>query len=321
MSDQSLSGRVVVADDCATDLALLSAFLRKAGCDLVAVGNGTDALAAAVSHQPELILLDIQMPDISGLEVCRRLKQIEAVREVPVIFVSAGSDKPSVLEGFQAGAVDYVTKPYHSPEVLARARTHIDLYRSRREIERLNGQLLAANQTLERLSQTDALTGLANRACYEQGLDREWRRALREQLPLGFLMIDIDHFKAFNDSYGHPAGDICLQKVARAVQGALRRPYDLAARYGGEEFVVLLPSTPREGCVVVAQHILAAVAALDIAHSGSSAADVVTVSIGVAMDLPTDIEAKGQLVEAADRALYRAKAGGRNRQECAWPAA
>lgn len=318
MSGPVISGRVVVADDSPVDLALLRSFLGKAGYDVAAVENGTDALAMVASHRPDLVLLDVQMPDISGLEVCRRLRESAEFREIPVIFVSAGSDSKSILEGFDAGGVDFVTKPFRSPEVLARVRTHIDLYRSRLEIINLNGQLLSANQELERLSQTDSLTGLANRACYEHGLDREWRRALREVVPLGLLMIDVDHFKAFNDTYGHPAGDVCLRSVAQAAQRTVHRPYDLVARYGGEEFVVLLPSTPREGCALVAQRIQADIAALNIAHSGSAAADFVTVSIGVASDIPADIDGKAQLVAAADRAVYRAKDRGRNRVECDW---
>lgn len=311
-------GRVLVADDSPTDLSLLSAFMRKGGFEVVAVGNGADALAAVTVQAPDLILLDVQMPDMSGLDVCRGIKERETTRDIPVIFISGESDVTAKLGGFEAGGVDYITKPYRSAEVLVRARTHIDLYRSRREILFLNRRLTEANRELERLSNTDGLTGLNNRACYDHALEREWRRAHRDRVPLGLLMIDIDHFKAFNDTYGHPAGDACLQAVARAVQGVVHRPYDLVARYGGEELVILLPATPEEGCSLVARHVLAEVSALAIPHRRSTVADWVTVSIGVATVIPADISAKAQLVKAADRALYRAKEGGRNRIECDW---
>ena len=234
---------VLIADDSPTDLSLLSAFMRKGGFEVVVVENGADALAAVAVRAPDLIMLDVQMPNMSGLEVCRSLKGGEATRHIPVIFISGESDVTAKLEGFEAGGIDYITKPYRSAEVLVRARTHIDLYRSRREIVFLNQRLTEANRELERLSLTDGLTGLNNRACYDHALEREWRRAHRDHVPLGLLMIDVDHFKAFNDTYGHPTGDTCLQAVARAVQGAVHRPYDLVARYGGEELAVLLPAT------------------------------------------------------------------------------
>ena len=193
-------GRVVVADDSPSDLLVVALFMRKAGFDVVAVENGAAALAAVESHGPELVMLDVQMPDMSGFDVCRRLKEADASREIPVIFISAGSDVTAKLDGFDAGGVDYIAKPYRSAEVVARARTHIDLYRSRREILYLNQRLMAANRELERLSQTDGLTGLANRACYDRALEREWRRAQRDRVPLGLVMIDVDHFKLFNDT-------------------------------------------------------------------------------------------------------------------------
>lgn len=315
MTDFFPASCVVIADDSASDLRLLTAFLAKAGFEVLAFNGGADALAAVAARGPDLVMLDVQMPDMSGLEVCRQLKADETLRAIPVIFISAGADAQEILDGFHAGGVDYITKPYCAAEAVARARAHAELSRSRREILILNQKLVEANRELERLSMTDGLTELANRACYDRMLEKEWRRAQRDRVPLGLLMIDVDHFKAFNDNYGHPAGDACLRQIAQAVQGAVHRPYDLVARYGGEELVVLLPATPAEGCAIVARHILAEVAALGIEHKHSSTAAHVTVSIGMAIQIPEGHGGSDQLVGAADRALYAAKRNGRNRIE------
>lgn len=305
----------VIADDSDTDRILLAALLRKAGFRVDAVSDGAAAVVAARTHDPDVIMLDVQMPGLSGEEACRQIKADPALREIPVIFISAGTHTDDKLKAFKAGGVDYITKPYHAAEVIARVHAHAELFRSRREIVALNRQLQAANAELERLSLTDALTELANRACFDRSLAKEWRRAQRDKTPLGLVMIDVDHFKAYNDTYGHPAGDACLKAVARAVQDAAHRPYDLAARYGGEEMAVLLPATPAEGCRIVAERLRATVEGLGLPHAGSKTTSVVTISVGVACHTPEHADGAQGLVAAADQALYRAKHGGRNRVE------
>ncbi len=189
-----------------------------------------------------------------------------------------------------------------------------------RDLAEANRALTKANGQLEVLSRTDGLLGIANRPCFDETLAQEWRRARRDWTPLGLLMLDVDHFKLYNDAYGHPAGDRCLQSVARAATAALRRPGDLLARYGGEELAVLLPNTAADGVRTVALNIIAELAALRLPHAASPVADYVTVSIGAATMTPGTQENATRLVAAADRALYAAKEAGRNRV-CAEPAA
>lgn len=174
-------------------------------------------------------------------------------------------------------------------------------------------KLAEANRQVVALSRTDGLTGIANRRWFDECLAREWRRTLRSGKPLGLALLDIDSFKLFNDNYGHPAGDECLRRVARATADGIRRPPDLAARYGGEEIVCLLPDTTLEGVVAVAQGVLDAIRGLAIPHAHSKAADIVTASIGAAALVAHPEAPPTALVEAADAALYRAKAAGRNR--------
>jgi diguanylate cyclase (GGDEF)-like protein len=204
--------------------------------------------------------------------------------------------------GFGLGAVDFVSKPFHPTVVRARVRTHM--------------ALKMKSDRLERLSMIDALTDIPNRRFLDDRLDSETRRSSRDRLPLSLVMIDIDFFKDFNDRYGHAAGDTCIQRVARALAAAVRRPGDLVARYGGEEFTVLLPGTDAEGSFVVAERLRGAVESLGIEHVASGVASVVTVSVGVVTSTEARPLAAQGLVTRADEALYRAKRIGRNRVEC-----
>jgi diguanylate cyclase (GGDEF)-like protein len=313
----SEDGGILVVDDMVPAQILLASLLAKEGYYVRTADDGEQALAAIAAKPPELIVLDIEMPGIDGFEVCRRLKQIEHLRDIPVIFISAANEVGSKVEGFKAGAIDYITKPYQSKEVLARVRTHLELFRSRQQVDLLNTELTEANRELHKLSQIDGLLGIANRLYFDQSLTKEWRRALRETAPLSVLMIDVDQFKAYNDTYGHLAGDACLKRIAQAVASGLRRPVDLLARYGGEELVVVLPSTPLQGARAVAETIIDKVREAGIAHGASTIAPYVTVSIGAASMVPDEKAQPNDLVAIADSALYKAKAAGRNRF-CVW---
>jgi diguanylate cyclase (GGDEF)-like protein len=246
---------------------------------------------------PDVILLDIMMTGIDGYEVCRQLKAQPETAEVPVLFLSALGDPIDKVRAFECGAADFVTKPFHVGEVQARVRLHIRLRRLQRRL-------------LE-VSTTDAVTGLANRRRFDEVLAGEWSRAERNRTPLSVLMIDIDFFKRYNDLYGHLAGDECLRHVAAALAGQARSG-DLVARYGGEEFVVVLPGTWPGECRTVAARLCDAVRAQAIPHRGSDVAPHVTVSIGAAGVTPHADRTAAQMLEAADRALYRAKAAGRD---------
>lgn len=291
--------RILIVDDEPTNVRALAELLRHDYRIQVAT-NGTKTLElAAAAAPPDLILLDIEMPDLSGFEVCRRLKNDERTSAIPVIFVTARNRMEDEELGFNLGAADYIAKPFFPTIVRARVRNHVNLK--------------IKTDLLEKLSLRDGLTDIPNRRSFNERLAEEWARATRKQEPLSLAMMDIDHFKRYNDHFGHGAGDDCLRRVARALPGVLSRPADFVARYGGEEFVVLLPDTEPAGALAIAEQLRQVVEALAIPHAAGTSYPMVTLSIGVATRPPgTDITGE-QLLKAADEALYQAKAQGRNR--------
>jgi diguanylate cyclase (GGDEF)-like protein len=290
--------RILVVDDDPSIVELLQAFLEHE-YDVSVATHGEQAIELCRQQLPDLVLLDVMMPGPDGYEVCRRLKSDPATREVPVIFVTARAEVEEEIRGLEAGAVDFLSKPAHRAIVLARVRTHIVLR-----------QQAAA---LRDMAMTDILTGVANRRCIEERLDSEWRRCRRNQVPIAIIMIDIDHFKRYNDAYGHQAGDNCLQHIASALKKGLRRPGDLLGRYGGEEFVCLLPETTLDRAVERADELGRAVMELNIVHAHSADERVVTISRGVTATIPTGGMELAELLQVADAILYDAKRGGRNR--------
>ena len=298
MNPEPQRDTILIVDDSPTNIQLLGGAMME-HYDIMVATNGQEALDLAMSSsRPDLILLDVLMPGMDGYEVCRRLKADSWTRNIPVIFITAKSKEADEEQGLDLGAVDYITKPFSMPIVMARVRTHLELKRHR--------------DMLESLSFRDGLTGIPNRRRFEQHLQRMWRMALREDKPLSVIMIDIDHFKAYNDTYGHQAGDDCLRKVARTLDEHMRRPVDLIARYGGEEFICILPFTETTGAVRVAETMRGAVAAREIRHENSSVAPYVTISLGIATFSPRFKDSPETLIGAADRALYVAKAASRN---------
>jgi diguanylate cyclase (GGDEF)-like protein len=295
--DQSKPSVLVVEDD-GTIQALLAAVLG-GEWDVKAATTGEAAIRLAAEQAPDIILLDIGLPDIDGLEVCRRLKTNPRLEQVPVVFLTARTSGEDEIDGLQAGGIDYIMKPINPAVLKARMRNHLELKQNRDE--------------LVRLARTDGLTGLYNRRTFDDLLMREWRRLARTAEPLAVIMMDVDHFKLYNDTYGHGGGDVCLQRVARAAIGSLQRPADVVARYGGEEFVALLPETKYDGAMAVAEAIRSAVASLEIPHASSKTAAHVTVSLGAACTIPVPDKDPASLLELADQQLYAAKAEGRNR--------
>jgi diguanylate cyclase (GGDEF)-like protein len=260
--------------------------------------SGEDALEFCRNKVPDLILLDVIMPGLNGYEVCRRLKQDERTREIPVIFVTAQSDATEEEDGLAAGAVDFIAKSASANVMRARVRTLLILKRQ--------------SDLLRQMARVDALTGLANRRHFDETLDSEWRRCTRSGTPLSLMIIDLDHFKLFNDHYGHQAGDSCLQQVAACLKAGFARSHDLVARYGGEEFVCVMPETSLEGAEAKAQGLEKAVRALRIPHDKSPVAGgIVTISLGVAVAMPHVGEECATLILCADRSLYMAKDAGR----------
>lgn len=289
---------ILIVDDTPANIQVLADALRGEYRVKVATNGPTALELAQRDGGPDLILLDVMMPDMDGYEVIRRLKGNEATHNVPVIFITAKSDPADETQGFELGAVDYIVKPFQMPVVRARVRTHIDLKRK--------------NDLLESLARLDGLTRVPNHRSFQETLQHEWLRARRHCWPLAIVIADVDCFKQYNDNYGHAAGDDCLRQVAAALGEGVRRPADFLARYGGEEFVVLLPQTEVDGALQTAERMRAAVQALAIPHAYSIVAPVVTVSLGVASEVPFDDRPAAALVEAADRQLYRAKREGRN---------
>jgi len=268
----------------------------------------------------DLIILDIVMPDMDGIKACKLIKNVDRLKDIPIIIVTGRTDYDSLAEAFQAGAMDYITKPIHAVELMARVRSaltlkaEVDRRKAReQELIEMASRLSQANKELKRLSSLDGLTGVANRRLFDVTLEREWLRSMRQKRSLALIMMDIDFFKLYNDHYGHQAGDECLKKVSSAVQKCLRRPADLLARYGGEEFVALLPDTEQSGAMSLADFVRRGIERLALAHGYSEAAPVVTVSLGAAALIPESRFRPAQLLGAADRALYRAKEKGRNR--------
>ncbi|GAA0514909.1 diguanylate cyclase [Deinococcus depolymerans] len=328
---------VLIIDDSALMRAMLTQALAPTGAFIRAPGTLDEArLALGMTGDPDgthedgvdVLLLDLIMPGTDGLTFLRELRAHPHLEDLSVIMVTAVQEEEQLDAAFQAGATDYVTKPIRPAALCARTTSAARLtraLRSRREREAellvLNGRLNALNDQLETLSQTDALTGIANRRAFDAQYAHALALHARSQLPVTLLMIDIDHFKWFNDALGHPAGDACLQQVARTLRACAPRSTDLVARYGGEEFAALLLDTDRAGGETVAGRIREALGALGLPHPRHPLG-VVTVSIGVAdaADLSEeDTRAGVGLKDAADRALYHAKASGRNRAET-WPA-
>ena len=318
---------ILVVDDSSAACQALKAILESEGFDSVHTAYSTSeafqllglAPGGAAAAAPDAILLDICIPPVDGVRACRIIKSRPEFRDVPIIMMTGWDTAGQLQAAFEAGAADYLNKPIDPPELLARLHAAINVTRElRRRTERIDRLLEVQNQAtveieeLRGLASRDEVTGTATRRLFNDVLRQEWSRALRDGSPLGLLMIDVDHFKAYNDTYGHPLGDLCLHQVADALRSALRRPADLLARYGGEEFAVLLPSTPIDGAVSVAEAMAHRLADAALPHAASSTG-AVTVCIGAAALIPTSAIRSDVLVQSADAALYAAKRGGRNR--------
>ncbi|MBY6260476.1 PleD family two-component system response regulator [Azospirillum sp. 412522] len=298
--------KILVVDDIPSNVHVLSRVL-KGDYDIYFATDGEKALDLVQARMPDLVLLDIMMPGMDGFEVCRRIKADPTTHDIPVIFISAKSEVEDETRGLEVGAIDFITKPISPPIVKARVRNHLLLKRQ--------------TDLLRSLSFLDGLTGIANRRRFDETMAREWRRCARSHLPLSLVILDVDHFKAYNDQYGHQAGDECLRVIADVLSDRARRPSDLVARYGGEEFVCLLPETDGPGATRVAEGFRADVAERRIPHVQSPVGPYVTISLGVATVVPSAESSPDMLAEMADQLLYRAKRSGRNRvQDATVPA-
>ena len=278
------------------------------------------AVETATEVKPTIILQDLIMPDIDGMTLVRSYRDRPEVKDVPVIVLSSKEDPLDKSEAFSNGASDYLVKLPDKIELIARLRAHSRSYLAQqqrdeafRDLRELKKELEEKNRELERLSTTDGLLGIANRRSFDDFFDKEWRRASREEKHLSIILIDIDHFKAFNDNYGHQGGDDCLRRVATRLKECLKRGGDKIARYGGEEFVVVLPNTNQQGAILIAEELRAGIESMNLQHEHSKVADHVTISLGVASVVPNQNLSLTKLISMADDALYEAKEAGRNR--------
>ncbi|MBT9547364.1 MAG: diguanylate cyclase [Candidatus Sericytochromatia bacterium] len=395
---------IVLIDDNPHNLHLLINILKEQGYLVRPFTSGRQALNAIGKEKPDLILLDIRMPEMDGYEVCLALKSQENLKQIPVLFISAMHDTEEKVKALKAGAVDYITKPFQEAEVLARIESQLTILKQRRQLESIlnssqdgiaacealrdeNGQIkefkwvllnasaekqfgknpeiqadglfedfvtvvekgevldkelfleqkqiwlhlsavklddglaVTFRDTTERKNleiklaqqaQMDGLTDIANRRFFDQILQKEWQRCLRNGMPLALILCDLDYFKHYNDHFGHLQGDDCLIQVTQALKKVIKRPGDILARYGGEEFVVLLPETPLQGAYQVAQAMAEAVHQLALPHPESPKHKYVALSLGLAVGIPRSEKTKEQLLNAADKALYQAKDRGRN---------
>lgn len=296
--------RILVAEDEPVSRRLLEASLSKWGYEVVTASDGVETWRALQEdNAPRLAILDWMMPGGDGIETCQRLRKRTAEPYVYVLLLTAKGQKQDLLEGLEAGADDYLTKPFDSLELKARLRAGT-------RILDLQEQLIAAREQMRVQATHDALTGIWNRAAILETLQRELARSERQKLPVAIIMVDIDHFKQINDSHGHLAGDAVLREAARRLRSSIR-PYDSIGRYGGEEFLIIVPGTNPQGAFSQAERLRVSMSREPITFSDGHVN--VTISLGVTVN--SGGEKGEELIHAADAALYRAKSRGRNRTE------
>jgi len=323
-----IKAKILIVDDRPENLLTLESLLDSPELVLIRANSGEEALTQTLDHDFALVLMDVQMPGMDGYETAELMRGNKRTRHIPIIFVTAElSNMNQIFRGYESGAVDYLFKPLDENVFKSKVGIFLDLFRQKSqleektreldakvaELEELQQQLEETNEQLRLLSSMDGLTGLLNRRRFDELLEEEWQRNLRHKTPLSLLMVDIDHFKDYNDNYGHIQGDNCLKMVAHGLANSLQRHVDKVSRYGGEEFAVILPSTDAEGAYTVAQRMRADIEEMNIEHCASGTCASVTVSIGVSSLVPTTEILSTRLVNAADQGLYKAKESGRNR--------
>lgn len=298
--------KILLVEDSATLRYAMRNYIIDAGHEPLLARSGEEALQLLENTPVDMIIMDVEMPGLNGFETTRLIREWLAGHWIPIIFVTGLNEDENYREGIEAGGDDYLIKPVSFMIIKAKIR-------AMERIAEMRDQLNQLNTELEALSQLDSLTQIYNRRTFNELAQQQWAQAKRHQQPISALMIDVDHFKLFNDHYGHPAGDACLKKVSQAIKSCLRRSADIFGRYGGEEFVVLLPETDAKGAMRVAQSISQALEQLTLRHDVSPTHQYVTASIGGATCLRTTGHDLEELIKNADRALYKAKRAGRNR--------
>ncbi|MDO6747436.1 diguanylate cyclase domain-containing protein [Gilvimarinus sp. 1_MG-2023] len=297
--------KILLVEDSATLRHAMSQYITDAGHTPLVAESGEQALQLLEDNPVDMIIMDVEMPGLNGFETTALIREWLGDHWIPIIFVTGMSEDEDYRQGIEAGGDDYLIKPVSKMIITAKIR-------AMERISEMRDQLNALNSELEAISQLDSLTQIYNRRTFNEQAQKQWLLASRQATCISALMIDVDHFKLYNDHYGHPAGDACLVAITDAIKSCLHRPYDLLGRYGGEEFVVLLPDTDKAGIARVSECIKLSIANKSILHEVSPTAETVTVSVGGACCPQTSGHSLEGLIKAADRALYRAKHSGRN---------
>lgn len=314
------STNILIVDDTKANLISLEAILEGEDLNVMTVSNGNDALKILLKGKIDIILLDVQMPGMNGFEVAELMRANNKTKNIPIIFITAiNKEEEYIFKGYELGAVDYLYKPISNEILKSKVKVFIKLNEQAKIIEEKTKaleekivQLELTEKKLNRLIRIDELTGVYNRRAFEEIFDLEWARTIRSNGYFSALMIDIDNFKIFNDTYGHLVGDECLKNIAKIIEKTLRRITDKVARLGGEEFVVLLPETDSKGAELIAEEIRKNIEYLEIVNEGVETSEFVTVSIGISSVKPTRFMEKKGFIDCADKALYTAKKNGRN---------
>jgi len=296
--------KILIADDERFNLNMLVNIL-KSDYKIIIAKDGKQTIERAISNFPDLILLDVMMPEMNGYDVCKNLKENEVTKDIPIIFITAMKEEGDEAKGFDLGAADYITKPFRPPIVMARVKAQL--------------KMKWQADMLREMACIDVLTEIPNRQKFEDIFDMEWKRAVRKKTPLSVAYIDIDFFKKYNDKYGHGRGDTCLKEVAQDLVKTAKRPADFVARFGGEEFIAIFPETDISGAMSIAENMRRNIELLKIPHAPSAPLDYVTVSIGVNSVFPSggfSDSALVSIISDADKMLYKAKEEGRNQVKC-----
>lgn len=316
---------ILIIDDQRTIRVLLADILKQMGYKNVDLASTSEEGFKIIQNklkrgeEIDLILLDINLPDNNGVEICEELKKKSEFKDVPIVMITGNEDSATLKKAFAVGASDYITKNVSEIEIKARISSALNL---RKEIKKRNARekelkktarkLKAANKKLEEMASQDGLTNLANRRLFDKIIKKEWQQAQKRNNCLGLIMLDIDYFKRYNDYYGHQTGDDCLKELAAVMKEVISPEKDLAARYGGEEFAIILPESNLRKIEAVTKKLQAKIDNLKIEHPDSPIANYVTVSIGGVVTRPQRNESFEQLIEKTDDLLYKAKKNGRN---------
>ena len=339
---------VLLVDDRPENLLSLESILEDQQLGIFKATSGKEALGMLLKRDFALVILDVQMPEMDGFETAELMRGIHRTKYIPIIFVTAISKEDKhIFKGYESGGVDYMFKPIETDILKTKVNMFVELYRQRKEIarqkdeisvqrdkleetnkqlkeaqkkvEEANLQLEKANKKLEKLATIDGLTEIANHRKFVEFFDREWRRSVRNKKPISVILIDVDFFKLYNDTYGHQIGDECLKRISQAIDDTVNRPTDLVARYGGEEFIIVLSETDSSGTLHVAKSVRLKVENLKIDHKTSKVSECVTISLGCATTIAKNEDESELLIAAADDALYKSKREGRNRISVASP--